>query len=146
MGEAEKMVDPEQEIVLDEAGIETEADSVRISPEVIGIVAGIAASEVAGIAGMSGGLVGGIAEKLGRKDLSKGIKVQQEEEKIKLEINIIVEYGAKIPMITKALRDSVRQSVEDTTGLKVTAINIHVQGIYLAKEEKKEEDSPPVEE
>ncbi len=140
----EKTVEQEQEIVLTKT--ETEADSVRISPEVIGIVAGIAASEVAGIAGMSAGLVGGIAEKLGRKDLSKGIKVHQDEEKIRLEINIIIEYGAKIPEITRALRDSVRRSVENTTGLEVTAINIHVQGLYLPREEKKDEVPLPAEE
>ena len=136
----------EQEIVLTKALHDTEEDSVRISPEVIGIVAGIAASDVSGIAGMSAGLVGGIAEKLGRKDLSKGIKVHQEEEKVKLDINIIVEYGVRIPEVTQILKDSVRQSVEDTTGLKVTSINIHVQGIHLPREEKKEEEKPPAEE
>ena len=143
MGEEEKAVEPGREIMANGEIIETEADSVRISPEVIGIVAGIAASEVTGIAGMSAGLVGGIAEKLGRKDLAKGIKVHQEEDRVKLEINLIVEYGAKIPAITQVLRDAVRRSVEETTGLKVTAINIHVQGISLPKEEKREEEEPP---
>ncbi|NMA92108.1 MAG: Asp23/Gls24 family envelope stress response protein [Firmicutes bacterium] len=128
----EKKLDPE--IVIEKGVPEEESDSVRIAAEVIGILAGIAASEVPGIAGMSGGLVGGIAEKLGRRDLAKGIRVHQEGNRVKLDANIIVEYGAKISEVAKKLRQAVREAVEETTGLNVVAINVHVLGIHLTKE------------
>lgn len=111
-------------------------DNISISPEVISKVAGITASKVPGIAGMSVGLVGGIAEKLGQRDLTKGIKVQQVDDEITLDLNIIVEYGAKIPDVAEKLQDSVRRAVEETTGFNVTAVNIHVHGIQLPKEKE----------
>lgn len=135
MTEEEKNLD--SEIVIEKGVPETESDSVRIAAEVIGILAGIATSEVPGIAGMSGGLVGGIAEKLGRKDLAKGIRVYQEGNKVKLDVNIIVEYGEKISEVAKKLRQTVRNSVEQTTGLNVVAINVHVLGIHINREEEK---------
>ena len=125
------------EIVIEKGVPEAESDSVRIAAEVIGILAGIAASEGPGIAGMSGGLVGGIAEKLGRRDLAKGIRVYQEGNKVKLDVNIIVEYGVKISEVAKKLRQTVRTSVEQTTGLSVVAINVHVLGIHINKEDDK---------
>ncbi|NLA27594.1 MAG: Asp23/Gls24 family envelope stress response protein [Firmicutes bacterium] len=109
-------------------------DTVRISPEVIGIVTGIAAGEVEGIAGMSGGIVGGIAEKLGRKDFSKGIKVRLEGEKVSLDLSVVVDYGVRIMETAKKLKDKVRSTVEEVTGLPVAVINIHVIGINLPKE------------
>lgn len=109
-------------------------DSVRISPEVIGIIAGIAAQEVDGITGMSGGIVDGIAEKLGRKDFSKGIKVRLEGEAVSLDISVIVDYGVRIMETANKLKHKVRTTIEEVTGLPVAAININVIGINLPKE------------
>lgn len=117
-------------------------DSVRISPEVIGIIAGIAAQEVDGIAGMSGGIVDGIAEKLGRKDFSKGIKVRLEGEAVSLDISVIVDYGVRIMETANKLKHKVRTTIEEVTGLPVAAININVIGINLPKEEKTEAVTP----
>ena len=111
-----------------------EGDSVRISPEVIGIITGIAAGEVEGIAGMSGGIVDGIAERLGRKDFSKGIKVRLEGETVSLDLNVIVDYGIRIMDAAKTLKKKVRTTVEEVTGLPVASINVHVIGINLSKE------------
>lgn len=115
---------------------ETEADSVRISPEVISVVAGLATGEIQGIAGMSGGIVGGIAEKLGRKDLSKGIKIHLEEDKVRIDMNIIVDLGVQIIEVANKLKQEVRGTVEKITGLKVTAINVHVLGINVPREQE----------
>ncbi len=139
MTEESKM---EPEILIEKGGPEAESDSVRIAAEVIGILAGIAASEVPGIAGMSGGLVGGIAEKLGRRDLAKGIRVHQEGERVKLDVNIIVEHGVKISEVARELRKTVRDSVEQTTGLNVVAINVHVLGLHINKEDEKAKGEP----
>src|SRR5690554_3267331 len=94
----------------------TEADSIRVSSEVIRKIVGIAVGKVEGISGMSAGLVGGIAERLGQRDLSKGIKVHQFDNQITIDINVIVEYGVKIPEVAEKLQDAVRQAVEETTG------------------------------
>lgn len=116
-------------------------DSVRISPDVIGIVAGIAAGEVEGIAGMSGGIVDGIAQRLGRKDFSKGIKVSLERETVSLDLNVVVEYGVQITETATRLKQRVRASVEEVTGLAVAAINVNVTGINLPRA-KGEEQAP----
>ncbi len=119
-----------------DAVIEQDQDSVRISPDVIAIIAGLAASEVEGIAGMSGNIVDGIAEKLGRKDLSKGIKIQLDGENVKIDINIIVELGTRIVEVAEKLKREVRSNVEHITGLKVTSVNIHVQGLHIPREQE----------
>jgi uncharacterized alkaline shock family protein YloU len=112
-----------------------EGDSIRISSEVIAVIAGLVSSDIPGIAGMSGGLVGGIAEKLGRKDLTKGIKVQVNGDKVVIDMNVIAEYGTSIVEATDKLKNATRISVEKSTGLKVEAININVQGINIPIEE-----------
>lgn len=112
-----------------------EGDSIRISSEVIAVIAGIVSSDIPGIAGMSGGLVGGIAEKLGRKDLTKGIKVQVNGDRVIIEMNVIAEYGTSIVEATDKLKNAIRSNVEKSTGLKVEAININVQGINIPSEE-----------
>ena len=119
-----------------DAVIEQEQDSVRISPDVIAIIAGLAAGEVEGIAGMSGGIVGGIAERLGRKDLAKGIKIQLDGETVRIDINVIVDLGVKIMEVAEKLKQEVRSTVEKITGLKVASININVQGLNLTKEQE----------
>lgn len=120
--------------------IEQEQDSVRISPDVIASIAGLAAAEVVGIADMSGGIVGGIAEKLGRKDLTKGIKVNLDGEVVKIEINIIVEFGVQIAELARKLSQVVRVAVEKSTGLKVASVSVNVQGLNIPKEQ---EEKPP---
>lgn len=112
-----------------------EGDSIRISSEVIAVIAGIVSSDIPGIAGMSGGLVGGIAEKLGRKDLTKGIKVQVNGDRVIIDMNVIAEYGTSIVEATDKLKNAIRSNVEKSTGLKVEAININVQGINIPSEE-----------
>lgn len=119
---------------------ETEIDSVSISPDVVSAVAGLAAAEIEGIAGMSVGLVGGIAEKLGRKDLSKGIRVHLEGDRVRIDMNVIVDLGVQIVEVAKKLKQEVRDTVERITGLKVTSINIHVLGINVPREKEREQE------
>jgi len=122
-----------------------EGDSIRISSEVIAVIAGIVSSDIPGIAGMSGGLVGGIAEKLGRKDLTKGIKVHVDGDNVTIDMNVIAEYGSSIVESTDKLKKSIRGNVEKTTGLKVQAININVLGINIPGEEEPEDEKEPKE-
>lgn len=112
---------------------------IRIADEVVSVIAGLAATEIEGVAGMSGGVVGGIAEILGRKNLSKGIKVEVGEKETSLNVFIIVKYGISIPEVASAVQENIKRAVENMTGLKVLEVNIHVQGISFQKEEEKEE-------
>ncbi|KXG76799.1 Asp23/Gls24 family envelope stress response protein [Thermotalea metallivorans] len=116
-----------------------EYGQIKIADEVVGIIAGLAATEVPGVAGMSGGIAGGIAEMLGRKNLSKGVKVEVGEKEAAVDLFIIVEYGVKIPDVSWQIQESVKKAVETMTGLKVVEVNIHVQGVNLEKDNKDEE-------
>lgn len=113
--------------------------AVKIADEVVKIIAGLAASEVPGVAGMSGGVVGGIAERLGRKNLSKGIKAEVGEKETAIEISIIVEYGTRIPEVASQIQQKVKEVVQNMTGLKVKEVTINVQGVSLGGKEEKEE-------
>ncbi|GEM_PF-163213 len=118
----------------------TETDSIYVSPEVIKKIVGMAVNKVDGVSGMSAGLVSGIAEKLGQRDLSKGIKVQQFDNQITIDINLIVEYGVRIPEVAEKLQNVVRQAVEETTGYQVITVNLHIQGIQLPRLKEEEEE------
>ena len=119
---------------------ETTLGSVRVADEVVSIIAGLAATEVAGIAGMSGGIAGGIAEILGRKNFAKGVKVEVGEKEAAVDLYIIVKYGVRIPDVALQAQENVKQAIETMTGLSVVEVNVHVQGVGFPEEE------PPVEE
>lgn len=115
--------------------IENDGSGIKISDEVVAIIASMAASEVKGVANMSGGLVGGISEILGKK--TKGVKVQVGEKETTIDISLIVEYGARIPDVAWEVQNKVKTQVESMTGLKVVAVNVIVQGVNFPKEVKK---------
>ena len=107
-----------------------EAEGIKISNDVIAVIAGVAASEVPGVATMAGGFTGGLTEALkGKKNLAKGIKVEATNATAKIDVNIIVEYGSRIPDVAFEIQNRVKKSVESMTGLKVTEVNVHVQGV-----------------
>ena len=123
--------------------IETETteenEGIQISNDVIAVIAGVAVSEVQGVSSMAGGFAGGISEVLsGKKNLAKGIKVDKEENKVKIDVNIIVEYGTRIPDVAFEIQNRVKKAVENMTGLGVEEVNVHVQGVdtNVKKEEK----------
>lgn len=128
----------------------TELGVVKIADEVVSIIAGLAATEIEGVSSMSGGIAGGIAEVLGRRNLSKGIKVEVGTEDAKIDIYVVVEYGLRIPDVAWDIQESVKNAVETMTGLKVSYVNVHVQGVHFPKDEEElqEEDAeaPEVEE
>ena len=107
-----------------------EEKGIKISNDVIAVIAGVAVSEVAGVASMAGGFAGGISEALkGKKNLAKGIKVDSTEKDTKIDVNIIVEYGSRIPDVAFEIQNRVKKSVENMTGMKVLEVNVHVQGV-----------------
>lgn len=116
----------------------TEQNPVKISDDVVAIIAGVAATEVEGVAGMSGGITGGISEMLGMKNLSKGVKVEVNDKEASIDLNIIVEFGAKISELGAKVQNNVKNTVETMTGLEVTVVNVNIQGVNIPKERKKE--------
>lgn len=124
----------EENSIVDDYG------TVKISEEVVAIIAGIAATDVPGVAGMSGGIAGGIAEILGRKNLSKGVKVEVGEKEAAIDLYIIVDFGARIPEVAWDIQEKVKTAVQTMTGLNVVEVNIHVQGVNFDKEIKKESE------
>lgn len=117
----------------------TSLGSIRIADEVVKVIAGLAAIEVKGVAGMSGGLVGGITEMLGRKNLAKGIKVEVGEKETAVDMYVIMDYGMRIPDVAAEIQERVKSAVEGMTGLVVVEVNVNVQGVAFASETREEE-------
>lgn len=124
--------------------IDTEqSNGIEISEDVVAVIAGKAITETPGVYEMAGGFAGGISEVLsGKKNLSKGIKVQVDSKEAKIDVNIIVEYGSRIPDVAFDIQNRVKTAVESMTGLKVTTVNVHIQGVNTEpkKEEKEEKE------
>ena len=129
-------MDNEKNVVKKETGLGT----IRVADEVVSIIAGLATTEVEGIAGMSGGIAGGIAEILGRKNFSKGVKVEVGEKEAAIDLYIIVKYGIRIPEVALAAQENVKRAIETMTGLSVIEVNVHVQGVGFPEEEPKPEE------
>ncbi|WP_079422787.1 Asp23/Gls24 family envelope stress response protein [Clostridium oryzae] len=107
---------------------------VKISDDVVSVIAGLAAAEIKGTAGVNTGLAGGITQILGgKKNVSKGVKVTMNEQGAAIEISMAVEYGLKIQEIARAVQENVKKAVETMTGLTVSTVNILVQNIIVPK-------------
>lgn len=112
---------------------------VKISDDVVATIAGLAAGEVEGIWSMSGGITGNLTDLFGKKNLSKGVKVEVGEEEAAIDLYLVVDYGVKIPDVAWQVQESVKNAIETMTGLKVVEVNIHVQGVNIPKKEKEKE-------
>lgn len=108
--------------------------NVSISSDVVAVIASLAASSVEGVAGMVNSLKGGFSEFLGKKNLSKGVKVSIEDRNVTVDLFITVEYGAKIPSVAWEIQEKVKSELETMTGLNVVAVNISVEGIKVPQD------------
>lgn len=116
--------------VEETAEVSLENAHIKIADDVIAVIAGAAASEVPGVASMAGGFAGGISEVFsGKRNFAKGIKVEAGEKETRIDVNIIVEYGVRIPDVAFEIQNRVKKAVESMTGLKVEEVNVHVQGV-----------------
>ena len=129
----------------DSREVASDIGAVRIADDVVAVIAGLAATEVEGVAAMSGGFAGGIAEVLGRRNLSKGVKVEGGAEEAKVDLHIVVHYGVRIPDVAWGIQENVKKAIEQMTGLRVLQVNVHVQGVsFPARDKEKggESDEP----
>ncbi|WP_019241322.1 MULTISPECIES: Asp23/Gls24 family envelope stress response protein [Bacillus] len=104
---------------------------VEIAPEVIEVIAGIAASEVEGIAQMRGNFATGVVERLGKKNHGKGVKVELAEDGIKVDIFCTIKFGVSIPKVAQEAQDNIRQALINMTALEAEEVNIHVVGVVF---------------
>ena len=117
-----------------------EFSHVNISDDVIGIITNIAASEIKGIT-LQGSFAGDIAEILGKKNMTKGVRINiTEDNVVTVDLNVIVDFGVVIPDVAWKVQDKVKTSIEEMTDLKVQAVNVNVQGINLEKTHEKLEE------
>lgn len=109
--------------------------TIKYANEVIAIIAGVAASEVEGIAGMC--TSGGISDIIGRnRNITRGVKVEIGSEEASVDLYIIVEYGSPIQKVAGEVQENVRKAIETMTGLRVVCVDVHVQGVSFEKEKK----------
>lgn len=108
-----------------------EIGEIRVSEEVVAIIAGLAATEVEGVSSMAGNITNEIVSKLGMKNLSKGIFVEVMDEEIKVDVALNIAYGYAIPEISAKVQERVKTSVENMTGLTVAVVNIRIASVDM---------------
>jgi uncharacterized alkaline shock family protein YloU len=113
---------------------------IHISDEVVASIAALTAADVEGVAALSAGV--DIGEWLGRKNLSKGVKLTTQDSTVLLDISLLVRYGYAIPAVSRLVQKKVKDAVESMTGLTVGEINVHVVGVSFDKEDKPKEAKP----
>jgi uncharacterized alkaline shock family protein YloU len=116
---------------------------VEIAPEVIEVIAGIAASEIDGVTAMRGNFAAGVVEKLGKKNHGKGVKVELAENSIKVDVYCFMKFGVSIPSVAQKVQDNIRQALKNMTALEIDEVNIHIVGIQFdtSKQETETIDS-----
>lgn len=113
--------------------------TISYANEVIATIAGVAANEVDGVAGMS--VTGGIGDIWGRnKNITKGVKVEVGSQEAAVDIYMIVEYGKPIQKVAVEVQENVRKALEGLTGLHVVKVDVHVQGVSFEMEKKANEN------
>lgn len=104
---------------------------VRVADEVIAIIAGLAATEVDGVASMAGNITNELVSRLGMKNLSKGVKVSVAEASVEVNLNLNIKYGYEIPEVSNKVQDKVKSAIETMTGLDVSAVNVRIAGVNI---------------
>lgn len=104
---------------------------VQIADEVVAIIAGLAATEVDGVASMAGNITNELVGKLGMKNLAKGVRVEVSPESVVVDMALNVKYGYSIPNTSKTVQEKVKTAIENMTGLTVSEVNIRIAGVVL---------------
>lgn len=104
---------------------------VQIADEVVAIIAGLAATEVEGVASMAGNVTNELVSRLGMKNLSKGVKIEVMEDAVIVDLALNMEYGYSIPKTSGEVQDRVKQAIENMTGLHVEEVNVRIAGVKL---------------
>ena len=114
-----------------------EMGSINISEDVLAAIAAIAISEVDGVSGLSANIGSDIAELLGKKSLTKGVKISLSESAVRVDCFVLIQYGYTIPEVARNIQDDVTNAIESMTGLSVITVNVNVGGVSFEKEGRK---------
>ena len=113
--------------IYDDEGIGT----VQIADEVVAIIAGLAATEVDGVASMAGNITNELVSKLGMKNLSKGVKVEVTDDSVEVNLSLNIAYGYSIPEVSNRVQERVKAAIENMTGLQVLEVNIRIASVDM---------------
>lgn len=108
--------------------------SVKIADDVVAMIAGIAATEVEGVAAMAGNVTNELMSKVGVKNLKKGVKVDVFDKVVEVDLALIMEYGYNIPATSQKVQEKVKNAIENMTGLEVADVNIRIAGVNMQKD------------
>ena len=104
---------------------------VHVADEVVAIIAGLAATEVEGVASMAGNITNELVSKLGMKNLSKGVKVEVAEKTVSVEVALNISYGYSIPEVSEQVQEKVKSAIETMTGLSVAIVNVRIATVDM---------------
>ena len=116
--------------------VEAEGGRIIFADEVVATIAALAVSDVDGVSTMSGGVVEGITEMLGKKNLTKGVKVEVGQEEAAVDISVNIKYGYKIKEVCEKIQEAVKTAIQNMTGLRVVEINVFVQSVVFEPAEQ----------
>jgi len=134
--------------------VEAEGGRIIFADEVVATIASLAVADVDGVATLTGGMVEGITEMLGKKNMTKGVKVEVGQEEAAVDVSVSIKFGYKIKEVCEKIQAAVKSSVETMTGLRVVEVNVFVQSVVFEagegstrtqkKEKIKEKEAQPV--
>lgn len=108
--------------------------TVKIADDVVAMIAGIAATEVEGVAAMAGNVTNELMSKVGVKSLKKGVKVEVINKTVEVDLALIMMYGYNIPSSCQKVQEKVKNAIENMTGLEVSDVNIRIAGINMQRD------------
>ena len=125
----EKTIEQETYVLREDEDLGT----VKIADDVVAMIAGLAATEVQGVAAMAGNITNELMSRVGVKNLAKGVKVEVIGKRVKAELALIVEYGHNIPVVSQKVQEKVKSTVENMTGLEDSDVDIRISGVTMQK-------------
>lgn len=113
-----------------------EMGTIHIADDVLAVIAASAALEVEGVSGLAANLSSDIAELMGKKVHAKGVRLSVSEDQVVVDISIMIRYGATIPEVARKVQEAVMNAVSNTSGMKVSRVNVQVAGVRFPRETK----------
>lgn len=113
-----------------------ELGTIHIADEVLAVIAASAVMEVEGVSSLAANFSSDLAELIGRKVYSKGVRLAVNEGRVTLDVSILIKYGYSIPEVAKKVQDAVMNAVINTSGMKVSQVNVQVAGVSFHREPK----------
>ena len=118
--------------------VEAEGGRIIFADEVVATIAALAVADVDGVSALSGGVVEGITEMLGKKNVTKGVKVEVGAEEAAVDVSVSIKYGYKIKEVCEKIQQAIKSAIETMTGLRVVEINVFVQSVVFEPVEKED--------